>query len=114
MTDLNNQLNINVRKAYTPNMKKESPEVKAEEAVVEETIMPEGNSLNARDSYGRALVKKAEKTDNPEMVKRVKEATEIYMKNSEQLKDDMAMIDLACALGGSYEDACCGQYKVKH
>lgn len=107
MTDLNNKLNMNVRQSYTPNFKKGEVEVKPE-VKEEELLIADESALKAGESYGRALVKKAGKAENPEMIKGVQESIENFMKYPELHCAGAKAVDHAVDLGASYEQACCG------
>lgn len=114
MTDLNNKLNLNnVANAYTPNFKKGKEEAVKAPVVENETAETKADGLNSKDSYGRALVKQAGKTDNPEMVQSVKDSVEAFLKNPQAAAvqnraiDDVYELNVADGIEHPYEEACC-------
>lgn len=112
MTDLNN-INMNVRSAYSAQGKKQKEEdVKPEckEACCKKSTANE-SALRNQEMINRALVNKGL---NAETLNSVKEAIEFYQKNQAIAAAAVNSVDHACDLGASYEKACVGCCDAAH
>lgn len=111
---MNNKLNLNnvATTPYTHATKKES--IKSDTKPNTQDCHTINNGNQAAECYGRILVKQADKTNNAEMVKNVKDSIEFFVKNPNLAKsavkasDDAFEILSAIEAANAYEKACCG------
>ena len=110
---MNNKLNLNnVQNNYNHSIKKD--ETKVVPKISEKNKEITNNGTQAAESYGRILVKQADKIDNAEMIKSVKDSIEFFVQNPKlaaaAVKASDDAFDILCAdeSANAYEEACCG------
>jgi len=113
MTNLDNNFNVNNKRAYSPNLKKNDDivkhEVKFDDATQEMII----DGSKAADAYGRILVKSSnidEITPIPSVIESLDFLADNYDLALASMKtvDDAYDLLLADGVDSAYEKACCG------
>jgi len=113
MTNLDNNFNVNNKRAYTPKLEKNDRANKSDVKTSNNTLEGLDDGIKAADAYGRILVK-SDKIDSSTPITAIVEDLDFLLDNYDLTLAAMNTVDdaydllLAQESENAYEKACCG------